>query len=143
MPFKPPEVAKCPKCNQNVYAAEEVPAAGKKFHKMCFKCGRYPRTSRALHLTHTLTPSRPGRMLLHLSSCFRCHSLSRLCAVLNVTSPFTMPRRYRQRVKSGIRHASNAVRHRPVHFPNRLRTPPSRLSRSSILSAPHDCVCFF
>ncbi|CAF0851331.1 unnamed protein product [Rotaria sordida] len=39
MPFKPPEVVKCPKCNQNVYAAEEVPAAGKKFHKMCFKCG--------------------------------------------------------------------------------------------------------
>ena len=28
-----------PKCNQNVYAAEEVPAAGKKWHKMCFKCG--------------------------------------------------------------------------------------------------------
>ena len=40
MPFKPPETVKCPKCNQNVYAAEEVPAAGKKFHKMCFKCGR-------------------------------------------------------------------------------------------------------
>jgi len=41
MPFKPPEVSKCPKCNQNVYAAEEVPAAGKKFHKMCFKCGMF------------------------------------------------------------------------------------------------------
>ncbi|CAF2448927.1 unnamed protein product [Rotaria sp. Silwood2] len=39
MPFKPPEAVKCPKCNQNVYAAEEVPAAGKKYHKMCFKCG--------------------------------------------------------------------------------------------------------
>ncbi|CAF0978801.1 unnamed protein product [Adineta steineri] len=39
MPFKVPEAAKCPKCNQSVFAAEEVPAAGKKFHKMCFKCG--------------------------------------------------------------------------------------------------------
>jgi len=30
MPFKAPETVKCPKCNQNVYAAEEVPAGGKK-----------------------------------------------------------------------------------------------------------------
>ncbi len=39
MPFKVPDAVKCPKCNQNVYAAEEVPVAGRKFHKMCFKCG--------------------------------------------------------------------------------------------------------
>lgn len=39
MPFKPPERAFCPKCNQAVYAAEERIGAGKKWHKQCFKCG--------------------------------------------------------------------------------------------------------
>ena len=28
----------CGKCNKAVYMAEEVLAAGKKWHKMCFKC---------------------------------------------------------------------------------------------------------
>ncbi|RUS82684.1 hypothetical protein EGW08_009521 [Elysia chlorotica] len=29
---------KCPRCNQNVYFAEEVRAMGKKYHKQCLKC---------------------------------------------------------------------------------------------------------
>ena len=29
----------CGKCGKAVYMAEEVLAAGKKWHKMCFKCG--------------------------------------------------------------------------------------------------------
>ncbi|CAG5132657.1 unnamed protein product [Candidula unifasciata] len=29
---------KCPRCQQNVYFAEEVRALGKKFHKQCLKC---------------------------------------------------------------------------------------------------------
>ncbi|XP_052064946.1 muscle LIM protein 1-like isoform X9 [Mytilus californianus] len=39
MPFKPPERSICPACGNAVYAAEEKLGAGKKWHKMCFKCG--------------------------------------------------------------------------------------------------------
>lgn len=40
MPFKPPERSICPACGSAVYAAEEKLGAGKKWHKMCFKCGK-------------------------------------------------------------------------------------------------------
>ncbi|XP_003743186.1 muscle LIM protein 1 [Galendromus occidentalis] len=39
MPFGPTQKFPCPKCHKNVYAAEEMLAAGAKFHKSCFKCG--------------------------------------------------------------------------------------------------------
>lgn len=33
-----PQAPKCAKCDKNVYMAEEVRAANKTFHKLCFKC---------------------------------------------------------------------------------------------------------
>ena len=31
----------CPRCGKKVYFAEEIKALGKKFHRLCFKCGMY------------------------------------------------------------------------------------------------------
>ena len=38
MPLKIAEAARCPRCNDRVYAAEEVSGAGSKWHKKCFSC---------------------------------------------------------------------------------------------------------
>ncbi|XP_073245866.1 cysteine and glycine-rich protein 1-like [Porites lutea] len=38
MPLKIPQAARCPRCNDRVYAAEEVMGAGSKWHKKCFSC---------------------------------------------------------------------------------------------------------
>lgn len=38
-PPNPNDPNSCPRCGKKVYFAEEVKALGKKFHKLCFKCG--------------------------------------------------------------------------------------------------------
>ena len=39
MPFGTQEVNRCPRCNQAVFHAEAIPAAGKQWHKTCYRCG--------------------------------------------------------------------------------------------------------
>ena len=39
MPFGNQEVNRCPRCNQAVFHAEAIPAAGKQWHKTCYRCG--------------------------------------------------------------------------------------------------------
>ena len=55
---------KCPKCGKTVYMAEEVLAAGNKYHKMCCKCDdcgklldRYTLYTRCLLPSATHIPS--------------------------------------------------------------------------------------
>ncbi|KAL7674422.1 hypothetical protein ACOME3_000702 [Neoechinorhynchus agilis] len=38
MPPATIRIFRCPRCKQPVYAAEQVLAGGRKWHKMCFKC---------------------------------------------------------------------------------------------------------
>jgi hypothetical protein len=39
MPFGNQEINRCPRCNQAVFHAEAIPAAGKQWHKTCYRCG--------------------------------------------------------------------------------------------------------
>ncbi len=40
MPFKNEETPHCPRCGHAAFHAESISAAGKMFHKICFRCGR-------------------------------------------------------------------------------------------------------
>nr|CDS31513.2 ADP dependent glucokinase [Hymenolepis microstoma] len=39
MPFQPPKLEKCVRCEKTVYAVERVEAGGQVWHKQCFRCG--------------------------------------------------------------------------------------------------------
>lgn len=41
MPIGTQEAIRCPRCNQAVFHAEAIPAAGKQWHKTCYRCGMY------------------------------------------------------------------------------------------------------
>jgi ribosomal protein L37E len=40
MPFKNQETQHCPRCGHAAFHAESIPAAGKMWHKICFRCGK-------------------------------------------------------------------------------------------------------
>ncbi len=40
MPFKGGENPQCPRCGHSAFHAESIPAAGKVWHKICFRCGK-------------------------------------------------------------------------------------------------------
>jgi len=40
MPFKSTEAPQCPRCGHAAFHAESIPAAGKMWHKICFRCGK-------------------------------------------------------------------------------------------------------
>ncbi len=40
MPFKGEDTPHCPRCGHAAFHAESIPAAGKMWHKICFRCGR-------------------------------------------------------------------------------------------------------
>lgn len=40
MPFTATETPQCPRCGHAAFHAESVPAAGKLWHKICFRCGK-------------------------------------------------------------------------------------------------------
>lgn len=39
MSFKSTETPHCPRCGHAAFQAESIPAAGKMWHKICFRCG--------------------------------------------------------------------------------------------------------
>jgi uncharacterized protein YbaR (Trm112 family) len=53
MPFAI-QIIRCPQCHQPVYHAEEALAAGKKWHKTCFRCGTWLSESMPAFLTDDL-----------------------------------------------------------------------------------------
>jgi formylmethanofuran dehydrogenase subunit E len=46
-----PQAPKCAKCDKNVYKAEEIRAANKTYHKLCFKCTSCNKLLEANNLT--------------------------------------------------------------------------------------------
>ena len=135
----------CASCNKSVFPAEELMAAGQKFHKFCLKCSQYPFsfpcsfTIDGSVVASCNTMLNPGNINVHETKiyCVPCHrrqfgprGLGRglaNCYVEAIETPPSSPSLSRDEPDS-YDHLNHPVNHRHEEKNSAESSPPSRTS---------------